>query len=65
MSKKSTWIYKGAVLDSFGNVINQYWEAETIATSAKKAINNLAYRYRKMYDTVPVTLPGKIERSVD
>lgn len=65
MSKKSTWIYKGAVLDSFGNVINQYWKAETIATSAEKAINNLAYRYRKLYGTVPVTLPGKIERSVD
>lgn len=65
MSKKSTWIYKGAVLDSFGNTVNQYWEAETTATSPKKAISNLAYRYRKMYDTVPITLPGKIERSVD
>lgn len=65
MSKKSAWIYKGSVLNSFGDVIDQYWEAETTAVSAKKARANLAYRYKKMHDVPAVTLPGKIERSVD
>lgn len=65
MSKKSTWTYKGSVLNSFGDVIDQYWESETTAVSAKKARANLAYRYKKMHDIPAVTLPGKIERSVD
>lgn len=65
MSKKSAWTYKGSVLNSFGDVIDQYWEAETTAVSAKKARANLAYRYKKMHDVPAVALPGKIERSVD
>ena len=66
MSKKKTFVYKGSVENTFGYLINQWWEAETTAVSAKKARANLAYRYSKIYDCGPVSLPGKIiERSDD
>lgn len=66
MSKKKTYVYKGSVENLFGDLISQYWEAETTAVSAKKARANLAYRYSKIYNCGAVSLPGKItERSDD
>lgn len=62
MSSKKTYVYKGAVM-MFDRIINQYWEAETTATSEKKAKSNLAFRYKKMNGlepTVKITLPGNV-----
>lgn len=58
------YIYKGAV-ESHGNCVDQWWEAETYAVSAKKARSNLTYRYKKEHDMIrnaSITLPGKIQR---
>ncbi len=58
------YIYKGAV-ESHGECIDQWWEAETDATSAKKARSNLTYRYKKEHGMVRntnINLPGKIQR---
>lgn len=66
MSRKKTFVYKGPVENVFGYLINQHWEAETTAVSSKKARANLAYRYSKIYNSGPVSLPGIIaERSDD
>ena len=62
MSSKKTYVYKGAVM-MFDQVINSYWEAETTATSAKKAKSNLIFRYKKMNrlePTAKITLPGQV-----
>ena len=62
MSSKKTYVYKGAVM-MFDRVINPYWEAETTATSAKKAKSNLIFRYKKMNrlePTAKVILPGQV-----
>lgn len=62
MSSKKTYVYKGAVM-IFDRVIDQYWEAETTATSAKKAKSNLIFRYKKMNGlgpTTKITLPGQV-----
>ena len=62
MSSKKTYVYKGAVM-VFDRVIDPYWEAETTATSAKKAKSNLVFRYKKMNGldpTAKVTLPGQV-----
>ena len=62
MSSKKTYVYKGAVM-IFDRVVDQYWEAETTATSPKKAKTNLAYRYKKMNGLEPTTkvmLPGQV-----
>ena len=62
MSRKRTYVYKAAVM-MFDQVIDQYWEAETTATSEKKAKSNLAFRYKKMNGlepTVRITLPGNV-----
>lgn len=58
------YIYKGPV-ESFGKCIDQWWEAETCAESAKKARSNLTYRYKKEHGLVrnmSIVLPGKIQR---
>lgn len=57
-----TYIYKGAVLE-FDRVIQQYWEAETTASSPTKAKSNLSYRYKKMNGlatNTKIILPGKL-----
>lgn len=62
MSSKKTYVYKGAVM-LFDRVIDQYWEAETTATPAKKAKSNLVFRYKKMNrlePTAKITLPGQV-----
>ena len=62
MSSKKTYVYKGAVM-MFDRVIDRYWEAETTATSEKKAKSNLVFRYKKMHrlePTAKVTLPGQV-----
>lgn len=54
--------YDGPVLE-FGRVIANRWEAQTRASSEKKARSNLAYQFKQDYGRVPqskITLPGKI-----
>lgn len=43
--EKKLFKYTGAV-KIFGNVVKNFWEAETIAVSEKKAYSNLSYRYK-------------------
>lgn len=54
--------YEGPVLE-FDTCIERCWKASTYAVSAKKAINNLTYRYKKergKSTNTKISLPGKI-----
>lgn len=54
--------YSGPVM-SFDRCLDQYWTATTWASSKRKALSNLAYRYKTDNDMVPNTrieLPGKL-----
>ena len=64
MSKQELkrYSYKGPVCE-FGRVIASMWTAETIALSEKKALSNLAFRYKRdnnKIKTAKITLPGKL-----
>lgn len=59
-----TYIYRGAVLDGFGNLLDTTWFGQTIANSQRKARSNLAYRYKKergMPMHVRIDFPEKIK----
>ena len=61
-SENKCFLYKGAVME-FDKCVCSYWEATTFAPSAVKAINNLAYRYKRDNNKVSntkITLPGVI-----
>lgn len=54
--------YDGPVME-FGRCIANRWQATTSAPSEKKALSNLAYRFKKQNNKIPsakITLPGKI-----
>lgn len=54
--------YKGPVCE-FDRVIANTWTAETSAPSAKKALSNLAYQFKRDHNktaTAKITLPGKL-----
>ena len=54
--------YSGPV-ELFGKVIDYHWEADTYATTSKKAASNLAHRYKKEHgyaERTVITLPGKL-----
>lgn len=54
--------YNGPVM-RFEQCIERFWKAETYAPSAEKALNNLAYRYKKTHGLQPsakIELPGKL-----
>ena len=54
--------YEGPVT-KFGICIENHWKGTTCAASEKKAINNLAYRYKKQHNLTANTvigLPGKL-----
>ncbi len=56
------YLYKGPVCE-FGRVITSMWTAETSAPSEKKAISNLAFRFKQDHNktkTAKITLPGKL-----
>ena len=56
------YAYSGPV-ELYGKVIDYHWEAETHATTSRKAKSNLAYRYKKEHgyaEKVVITLPGKL-----
>ena len=48
---KTTFIYRGPVF-SFGRIINNSFEAKTIAVRSKKALSNLAYTYKKQFGLI-------------
>lgn len=59
---KGLYIYKGPVLE-FGRCIENNWNGQTIADSAAKAKNNLAYQYKRATGRLPRTkidLPGSL-----
>lgn len=54
--------YDGPVME-FDRCIANRWQATTSATSEKKALSNLAYRFKKQNNKIPsakITLPGKL-----
>ena len=54
--------YEGPVCE-FGKVIASMWTAETSAPSAKKALSNLAFQFKRdnnKIKTAKITLPGKL-----
>ena len=58
----NTYIYDGPVT-SFGRIINKKWTGYTRAVSAKKAKNNLQFRYKRengLSVNSKVELPGNI-----
>lgn len=58
------YIYEGPVME-FDTCIDQFWHAETYAPTEKKALSNLAYRYKRNNGraaSVKITLPGKIKK---
>lgn len=62
MEERHTYEYAGPVME-FDNCIERNWTATTYAKSEKKAMSNLAYRYKKDHNRAPnakITLPGKI-----
>ena len=57
------YLYEGPVME-FDRCIADKWRDFTYAKSEKKALQNLAYRYKKTngkMPTVKITLPGKLE----
>ena len=54
--------YKGPVLE-FDKIIANNWEASTRAVSPKKALCNLAYRFKQENNrtaNAKISLPGKL-----
>ena len=41
------YTYEGSVVDTDGNLYHRHWKASTMATSEKKALTNLAYRFKQ------------------
>ena len=60
---KREYTYSGPVME-FERCIQREWSATTFAASEKKALSNLAFRYKNEHNRVAgakITLPGKIE----
>lgn len=54
--------YSGPVV-RFDTYIERDWKASTWAPTKKKALSNLAYRYKRDHDIIPsakIELPGKL-----
>ena len=61
--KFETYIFEGAVSDSFGKCIAHKWKGETMAISEKRARSNLMYQFKKqnnMTASAKINLHGKI-----
>lgn len=50
--EKKLYIYDGPVM-MFDNIVERNWYAETIAISNKKALSNLAYRFKREFGYAP------------
>lgn len=62
-----TYTYNGPVT-VFGVCVLRDWKTTTWAPSEKKALANLAYRYKKQQGLVAsakVELPGKLVKEID
>lgn len=56
------YLYDGPVME-FNVCIANNWKGQTVASSEKKARNNLTYQFKKATNRVAatrVTLPGKL-----
>ena len=56
--------FKGAVTDGFSRVICSVWQGSTYATSAARAMSNLAYQFKKHAGLTPacrVRLCGNVD----
>ena len=54
--------YKGPIM-GVDRCIQENWEAETMAVSARKAKSNLTYRWKKQHGyeaTYPISLPQSL-----
>lgn len=59
----ATWEYVGPVM-RFDKCIEGQWNAVTEAVSAKKALTNLAYRYKRqsgLTANTKISLPGSLK----
>lgn len=62
VQQSKQYTYSGPVME-FDNCIERDWKASTYATSEKKALSNLTFRYKRDHNRTPnakITLPGKI-----
>lgn len=62
MNENKKYKFSGCVL-RFGRVIERNWSAVTYATSERKALNNLTYRYKKENNfdrNANITLDGSL-----
>lgn len=60
---KERYLYEGPVM-MFGQIVQEKWFADTFAVSPKKALSNLAYRWKREHGKTAdakVTLPGRLE----
>lgn len=58
---KHKYYYSGPVLE-FGKLVAERWRGETVASSERKAKNNLAYTYKHQYNRpigAKLELPGE------
>lgn len=58
---KRYYNYEGPVV-AFGKVIANKWKGETVATSRAKALNNLAYQFKKEAKMVPASRVNLVEK---
>lgn len=66
MSDAYKYEYVGAVVEN-GILIMSNWSASTYASSSKKAINNLKFRFKKENNkpvNSKIELPGKLTQKV-
>ena len=67
MIKHHTYSYKGPVM-AFGVCVLRDWQTTTWAPTEKRALANLAYRYKKQHGLVAsakIELPGKLVKEID
>lgn len=58
------FVYKGAVANSFGQMLTDKWEGATMAVSLAKARSNLGYQFKREANLVPnykVVFHGQIQ----
>lgn len=58
------YVYSGPVF-VFDNCVMERFEAETMATTEKKARSNIAFQFKKRYGytgSKSVSLPGKLKK---
>lgn len=61
MEFKRYYHYEGPVV-AFGKVISNRWKSKTIATSEKKALNNLANQFKKEANLLPSARVNLVEK---